>query len=197
MSRRQQSLNNLFDDSNNLRSQTRVLIDSWQDDLYRDFESIYASMCTRHDSNPTLTQVDLWKRQLDQISVALEAAEAQARLDETAPAVADAADDTFCFSRQLSPGASSTYGKLTVTPCTPQQPLVDFGEPSRADSCNTNQSFQNGPALVDEMTLSDLEDEISSSLMATREARASYRAQRGNKVELVDQEPPAPGRYTN
>lgn len=98
--------------------------------------------------------------------------------------------------QQLSPSASSTYGKLMAfpaTPSTPQQQLamgqqrllggsplassLDVGDQTRADSRNTNQSFQNGPALVDEMTLSDLEDEISSSLMATREARASYRSQ--------------------
>lgn len=37
--------------------------------------------------------------------------------------------------------------------------------PTRADSRDTYQSFQLGPALIEETTLTDLEDEISSSLM--------------------------------
>lgn len=53
-----------------------------------------------------------------------------------------------------------------------QSPMLSVAtsEQTRADSCNTVQSYQIGPALVEETTLSDLEEEISSSLMASKEA---------------------------
>lgn len=81
-------------------------------------------------------------------------------------------------SSQVSP----IYGKPVLTSSKNQQQLNNHltqpslspmlstatSEQTRADSRNTNQSYQNGPALVEEMTLSDLEDEISLSLMDTK-----------------------------
>lgn len=46
----------------------------------------------------------------------------------------------------------------------------EIGEHGRADSRDTYQSFQNGPALVEETTLTDLEDEINSTLLASKDA---------------------------
>lgn len=45
----------------------------------------------------------------------------------------------------------------------------------RADSRDTYLSLQNGPALVEEMTLTDLEDEIGSSLVVTSNYRSRPR----------------------
>lgn len=52
----------------------------------------------------------------------------------------------------------------------------DVGDQARAESRDTYQSLQNGPALVEETTLTDLEDEISSTLMATKEAAKNERS---------------------
>lgn len=57
-------------------------------------------------------------------------------------------------------------------------------EQTRADSRNTNQSYQNGPALVEEMTLSDLEDEISLSLMDTKENQSRQYFSDGEQLML-------------
>lgn len=177
------------DSNNNLLTQTMDEIDSWQADLYRDFDSIYTSM--RYDNCTRPGQ----RQPIDQVSVALETEALSRSLADV-----ERTFDNLAWSRQISPTASSTYGKLTAvsaTPCTPQhqlfaenrssnfsgfstsplQSIAGTSEQTRADSRNTNQSFQNGPALVEEMTLSDLEDEISSSLIATREARSMYKSQ--------------------
>lgn len=83
---------------------------------------------------------------------------------------------------QVSPAESSTYGKVNALSigCLRSQPSpfpsIAASEQTRASSRNTNQSYvsQMGPALVEEMTLSDLEDEISSSLMASKESHNKY-----------------------
>lgn len=61
-----------------------------------------------------------------------------------------------------------------VPPGSPMNLSVATSEQTRTDSRNTNQSYQNGPALVEEMTLSDLEDEISYSLMATKASSSNW-----------------------
>lgn len=100
---------------------------------------------------------------------------------------------------------SSTYGKLTANSATPtklnsgsqnlfrpQPPpspmnlsIATSTTTTRADSRNTNQSYDRnaGPALVEEMTLSDLEDELSSSLMLAKENHLKYK-----KLFYQDQE---------
>lgn len=84
----------------------------------------------------------------------------------------------FLSSSQISPTESSTYGRMRIQPS--PLPSIAASEQTRASSRNTNQSYvsQLGPALVEEMTLSDLEDEISSSLMASKESSSKYSSRR-------------------
>lgn len=128
-----------------------LLRDLWQDDAFRDFDSVYKSMVVGERAESVSGVLGVARDNLDSLS-----------------------------SLQMSPPADdSTYGKLAANGSSPMcdlqvSPSVSLAassEQTRADSRNTN-----GPALVEEMTLSDLEEEISSSLFAAKEAsaRASY-----------------------
>lgn len=133
-------------------SLARTLIESWQEDLYRDFDTVYRSLCEEHSAGlrPTATPApgsDIWSRE-----VQLEAAGLRESLSGVEAALRRASGTAL--SPQLAPSPM-----LSVT----------TSEQTRADSRNTNQSLQ-GPALVEEMTLSDLEEEICSTLMAAKES---------------------------
>jgi len=177
----------------------RDLIDSWQEDLYKDFESVYESMCERasghgdnnrsdgdnnnnkwneRNKNNTTNPVDRESRLMAESMADVEEA-----LERISTADLEQTDGNSPYltisekvgSNQVSPCTSSVYGErlaLAGQHLEVPSPMLSVAasEQTRADSRNTNQSFQMGPALVEEMTLSDLEDEISSSLMASRES---------------------------
>lgn len=76
----------------------------------------------------------------------------------------------------ISPGQRSEQ----VSPSSLSVGDASEAQTTRADSRETNQSYQLGPALVEEMTLSDLEEEISSTLMATKSLYHSKQSKMNN-----------------
>lgn len=180
-------------------------MDSFED-LCKDFDSVYESMChtgassqaTPNESlygegSNTSNQQASWSKgatfETKALSESLEEAlkEVRSTMEPDSPTSSILAETGAQITQtpsQVSPVCSS---KLSVA-LNEQQHLNNLPQPSlspmlstatseqtRADSRNTNQSYQNGPALVEEMTLSDLEDEISSSLMVAKESSSQSR----------------------
>lgn len=155
---------------------TRRLIESWQDDLYRDFDSLYTTLCSQSrlaPAPPPLAKAG----PAGQLSWSNEAS------FETR-ALADSLADVEEALRRAAAGSA----ELALV--SPSSSLGASEQATRADSRNTNQSLptDGGPALVEEMTLSDLEDEICSSLMATKDAERQRRYQK--LLEAVATSPP-------
>lgn len=192
------------------------------DDVYKDFDSIYDTMCrqkprigsqspvrclsnSRRDASSSLYTNELAKsaaleqellaKSLSDVEVALRRATCSPQLagDNDESLLSPIGDVSLAYGKLIS-GTQRPQGKiygnnLTITSTNDNDNYNGSGSgngnhvlrlPSpvasqattRADSCNTNQSFPVGPALVEEMTLSDLEDEICSSIMAVRESRS-------------------------
>lgn len=157
-------------------------------DIYSDFDSIYESM-RRHKPAPRPAPVS----QLNDRATAFETEQLAKSLAQVEEALQRARSPTDAATAAAaaaipSPSTSSTYGKLVSVSssrnglisnqmCSPPLSIDTASElTTRADSRNTNHSFQMGPALVEEMTLSDLEDEISLSLMETSQRNKSRAA---------------------
>lgn len=143
-------------------SETRHLIESWQDDLYRDFDNVYSTLC--RSNGP-----------------------ANMALGSPPPPPGWSSEATF-ETRALADSLVNVENALRQATNTPSnqtnnelvERISQLTTPTRADSQNTNQSLatSNGPALVEEMTLSDLEDEICSALMANKDAERQKRFQK-------------------
>lgn len=145
---------------------TRQVIESWQEDLYTDFERLYTSLCAQRAPEPpppslTLSPAPPNGYSAEQVSFETRAlAESLADVEEALRKVAGGGGGT----RAGAPSPS---------------PSIAGSERTLADSRNTSHSLvtNGGPALVEEMTLSDLEDEICSTLMAARDAERQRRYQ--------------------
>ena len=135
----------------------RQLDEPQLEEIYQDFDSIYAALCAHQPREPARGQAEgsagagWWS---------LAAANETAALAHSMAGVEEA------LKQAVAPGAGQPQ-RLTLSPTCSLQ---------RADSCTTNQSSlvngptgSGGPALVEEMTLSDLEDEICSTLMAAKD----------------------------
>ena len=139
---------------------------NWQEDLYRDFESVYRSLCEQLPAGARERQQQVAEG--DPVGWSAVASREAERLDRSLAGLSEAAERHWPAHRPdgnlLEPPAGATRQQQVSPAAT--------SELTRADSRNTNQSLQTsaGPALVEEMTLSDLEEEICSTLMAAREA---------------------------
>jgi len=140
------------------------------DDIYSDFEATYRALSERRPSGggggrPALwpsgaggPQSCQWSSEAASASEAL--AESMARVDQALKRAA---------SVQESPAAELDSWQQT-----------DSEQSTRAHSRDTNTQSSvattgQGPALVEEMTLSDLEEEICSSLMAAKDDQRQRR----------------------
>lgn len=166
---------------------TRSSIVKDNNDVYRDFESIYESMRLHRPQIQQQQQNFSGTKLLNQAAVFETEQLARSLAD-----VEEALQRARSPSQQPSPSASSIQGGKLISVSSSRAQSVSHSVPNgltgqaeqqapspvlsidtaselttRADSRNTSQSYQMGPALVEEMTLSDLEDEISLSLMET------------------------------
>lgn len=205
--RQQQDANHNYNERPSSEGTRRMGVESdslakdqiWPQDLYEDFDALYESMCKNkameeeeigkrrknhcgdcdlrvivhndnvnnndHNDRPNKTSLYHHKHNNDPFE----------RLATTSSSLANFMDP----SSIPSPRSPSDFGCLS-------KPLDGAHSPTsgRADSRDTYQSLRDvGPALVEEMTLTDLEDEISSSLIANEEAqrRAHGRHQKNDR----------------
>lgn len=144
------------------------------EDIYKDFESIYESM--RETQSTVWTQQKLQQQQAQDHFWTLDAdVDAAVNRARAASASLQAAQRQAQQQQLQLPTHAHTHYSSSASPVAWSASSAPSEQTTRADSRNTNQSYQMGPALVEEMTLSDLEDEISSSLMATRESNSMSR----------------------
>lgn len=142
----------------------QILIDSLKGEIFDDFESIYESMQNFNRlSRPKLSNTSI--NALNQLQ------------DYDNNKMRQVEIETESLNRSLIE-VEDTYRRaiLTQSPSELQESILSYrtspmpslnSDITRPDSRNTNQSFLNsGPALVEEMTLSDLEDEISYAIMS-------------------------------
>lgn len=201
------------------------------EDLYKDFDSVYESMChtatnsqntpnesiyggsstggkqTNNNQNVNLNwskgalfETEALAKSLVEVEEALKRATSSVG-DNISPTSSILAPEAGAQLTQIpSSQVSPIYGKPVLSKNQQQQqqlhlnhlpqpslsPMLSTAtsEQTRADSRNTNQSYQNGPALVEEMTLSDLEDEISLSLMDTKESQSRKYFSDGEQLTL-------------
>lgn len=145
----------------------RDLVDCCQDDLYKEFDQIYTSLCS--ERRPKASQVRVTAPPTTSVW-APEAAYETRALRESLLGV----ENALRGSKQMTTTSNHTIEDASLG--NPPSPTTSAttNTTNRADSRNTNQSIRElGPALVEEMTLSDLEDEICSTLMAAKEAKFS------------------------
>lgn len=173
----------------------------WTEDFYRDFDELYKSMCLHNvndnqnkDSTRRLNSINDNQEQLSR-------PKEHNSDNENHPSRLNQHQHNLLFpnlsSSPMMPRSPSDFGLLQsssiVSPvglAMQQQqnylhtPICSHGNSlhegtlspgGRADSRDTYQSLRDpGPALVEEMTLTDLEDEISFTLMASREMQRNY-----------------------
>lgn len=171
-----------------------------EEDPYKDFETIYNSMSKQHQPVQSNSESSKRRQQFaGQVGGWSQSATFETGL--LAKSLADVEEAlrraNGCPQTNWSPtylcpteaGSSTNSSRNLQIPTANLQrqtssPMWSTGasEQTRADSRNTNQSYQNGPALVEEMTLSDLEDEISSSLMAGGCKQNNYYSQVGEQL---------------
>lgn len=146
------------------------------DDLYKDFDSIYKSLC---EHRPKIDSTEKQGQGLGaewSAAAAFETVALAESLADVEEALRRAASLQVCQDNEpLALGSSGHQLVLAGRPASEAaSERTAAGAPDglqRADSRNTNQSslLNGGPALVEEMTLSDLEEEICSTLMAAKD----------------------------
>lgn len=171
----------------------------WPEDFYRDFDELYKSMCLNEPEDDMMKKDIAHEHKRES-----RASNRGYSNQEAGPSMLhqhiqpDYQNHSTLFpnlcSTPLMPRSPSDFGLLQsshinsaaglMTQQLLQTPICSYGNsmhegtisPSgRADSRDTYQSWRDpGPALVEEMTLTDLEDEISFSLMASREMQKTY-----------------------
>lgn len=156
-----------------------------EEDIYKDFENIYLALVHEPVYNaqraPTNAQQNKPNQTSNRSTTKSPQMPVTIRVDECVSDVERALRRVALEAAaiEMVPNAQEQQVHL-LTPGQrrPLSPAVSMGDTSeqttRADSRETIQSYLLGPALVEEMTLSDLEDEICSTLMA---AKSSCRSQ--------------------
>lgn len=182
-----------------------------EDDIYKDFDSIYNSMSrqpARLNSEPgqprseaasdwsqsAAFETGLLAKSLADVEEALRRASSSSngRPPGWSPAEpSPSADPRPLCSRSLQLPAAGLQ-RQTSSPMW----STAASEQTRADSRNTNQSYQIGPALVEEMTLSDLEEEISSSLMAGSSRPSDYYSRGEQLLKTPRSRQPMPASFS-
>lgn len=155
--------------------------EGWQDELYNDFDALYNSMCLDDRCKVTKTRDSYATQTQTQPNRASNVGSDSNAFDQTMRMLVGS-----CVPGPMSPSDFNAKPNNDFEPTDAAQSLwLESSDQTRADSRDTYQSIQNGPALVEEMTLTDLEDEISSTLMASKEAARIDKENKTTKQLLV------------
>lgn len=148
-----------------VNDQKQKLIDSWNDDIFKDFDIIYESMKNLKISGTNSAHKFPYGSQTTPRNMTMLRDTLELETDSLNRSLGEVEES---YKRAvLTQSPSDLPESMLSARTSPIASIGAYSELTRADSQNTNQSFQvGGPALIEEMTLSDLEDEISSAIMS-------------------------------